>query len=155
MSLRRRTEDTRVHRGTILSMFFIFALIFVFVPWQVAFLSCYIFHFSTCATDTTSHTRQTVTTARTPPPRRSPSPARPAVAAAPVDIHKQNTHILLLMTWLLPLVAPVLAVWVRTLATAGLTTPFDGDHSALAVAPWLVLVDYASWTNGSLLSREK
>lgn len=59
------------------------------------------------------------------------------------------------MTWLLPLVAPVLAVWVRTLATAGLTTPFDGDHNVWAVAPWLILVDYASWTQSSLLSREK
>ena len=48
------------------------------------------------------------------------------------------------MTWLLPLAAPVLVVWVRTLYTAGLTTPFDGDHNVLNVAPYLILVD-SSW----------
>ena len=45
------------------------------------------------------------------------------------------------MTWLLPLAAPVLAVWVRTLFTAGFTTPFNGDHNVLYVIPFLVLVD--------------
>jgi len=54
--------------------------------------------------------------------------------------------ILLLIFWLLPLVAPVLAVWVRTLATAGLTTPFDGDHDVLASASFLLFVDFASNT---------
>lgn len=57
------------------------------------------------------------------------------------NVHNQNTHILLLMTWLLPLVAPVLAVWVRTVQTAGYTTPFNGDHNVFKVAPVLVLVD--------------
>lgn len=56
----------------------------------------------------------------------------------------EREHLLLLMTWLLPLTAPVLAVWVRTLFTAGLTTPFDGDHNVLNVLPYLVLVD-SSW----------
>ena len=45
------------------------------------------------------------------------------------------------MTWLLPLVAPVLAVWVRTIQTAGYTTPFNGDHNVFKVLPVLVLVD--------------
>lgn len=45
------------------------------------------------------------------------------------------------MTWLLPLAAPVLAVWVRTIQTAGYTTPFNGDHNVFKVAPVLVLVD--------------
>ena len=48
---------------------------------------------------------------------------------------------LLFMTWLLPLSAPILAVWVRTLFTAGFTTPFDGDHNFLHVLPFLILVD--------------
>jgi glycosylphosphatidylinositol deacylase len=39
----------------------------------------------------------------------------------------------------------VLAVWVRTLSTAGYTTPFDGDHNFLYVAPWLLVADWA-WT---------
>jgi len=34
---------------------------------------------------------------------------------------------------------------VRTLSTAGYTTPFDGDHNFLYVAPWLLVVDWA-WT---------
>ncbi len=50
------------------------------------------------------------------------------------------------MTWLLPLAAPVLAVWVRTLLTAGITTPFDGDHNVFNVLPFLILVD-PGWTS--------
>jgi len=34
---------------------------------------------------------------------------------------------------------------VRTLATAGWATPFDGDHNFLYVAPFLFFVDWA-WT---------
>ena len=61
---------------------------------------------------------------------------------------------LLLLTWLLPLTAPVLVVWVRTLATAGpiaLDSIDTGDHNFLSVAPYLILVEYASWARGSLL----
>ena len=38
------------------------------------------------------------------------------------DNGNYNMHLMLLMTWLLPLTCPVLAVWVRTLASAGITT---------------------------------
>lgn len=66
---------------------------------------------------------------------------------------------LLFLTWLLPLAAPVLAVWVRTLATAGpvaLDSIGTGDHNFLSVAPYLILVEYASWTRGlPLLPRNK
>ena len=72
------------------------------------------------------------------PPSRLPATAQDRSA------QNEREHLLLLMTWLLPLAAPVLAVWVRTLFTAGLTTPFDGDHNVLYVAPFLVLVD-PSW----------
>ncbi|KAG6910148.1 hypothetical protein DXG01_012907 [Tephrocybe rancida] len=72
-----------------------------------------------------------------------------------LDNHNHNMHLLLLMTCLLPLVAPVLAVWVRTLFTAGLTTPFDGDHTFLNAAPFLVLVDFASWSTGVLFERQR
>lgn len=64
-----------------------------------------------------------------------------------------NEYLLLLMTWLLPLAAPVLAVWVRTLATAGLTTPFDGDHNVAYVAPFVVLVESGPWAGGFLKPR--
>lgn len=71
-----------------------------------------------------------------------------------VDRERQsNECLLLLMTWLLPLAAPVLAVWVRTLATAGLTTPFDGDHNFLYVAPFVVLLDLGPGVSGFLCAR--
>ncbi|KAF8897930.1 PGAP1-like protein-domain-containing protein [Infundibulicybe gibba] len=113
---RRRREDVSVRRGTLLSMCLIFILIALFIPWQVAFLGCWVIQLT--------------------------------------DVRNHNMHLLLLMTWLLPLTAPVLAVWVRTLMTAGLTTPFDGDHFFLHVAPFLCLVDFASWTPGPIFERQ-
>jgi glycosylphosphatidylinositol deacylase len=72
-----------------------------------------------------------------------------------MDHHNHKMLTLLLMTWLLPFAAPVLVVWVRTLATAGLTAVFDGDHNFLNVAFFLVLVDFASWTSGPLFERSR
>ncbi|KAL1721710.1 PGAP1-like protein-domain-containing protein [Schizophyllum commune] len=150
-----RPEKQRIGRYTVLSMGLVFILITFFVPWQVAYLGCWLIHLYTCATSQ-------------PSPARATSPALETIALAPRDEddhtraeqqqrkdnfnrHNHSMHILLLMTWLLPLSAPVLVVWVRTLATAGLTTPFDGDHFFGNVAPFLVLVDFASWTRGPLL----
>lgn len=155
-----RREDTALRRPTtaLLSMAFIFLVIFVLVPWQVAFLGCWLIHFYTCAStlaDLSSH----------PSSPSSVPEAVPLVSTNPTDnddvsqvnINREcpsqpcrlpltqqanaHLHLLLFMTWLLPLTAPVLAVWVRTLATAGLTTPFDGDHNFMYVAPFLVLVE--------------
>lgn len=150
----------------------IFLLIFIFIPWQVAFLGCWIIHLHTCATSRIrfppvdhhaaipliirpqTESGDTVT----------PQSARDAIELDPgkstiegntsLEIHHRNMHILLLMTWLLPLVAPVLAVWVRTLMTAGLTVPFGGDHNFLNVAPFLLLVDSLS-SNGKLDLNER
>lgn len=97
-------------------------LVSTVVPSQVAFLVCFLIHLFTCAMHA---------------PSASPTDAE-------ADAYAQKTHILLLLFWLLPLEAPVLAVWVRTLATAGLTTPFDGDHDVLAVVNFLLFVDFAS-----------
>ncbi|KAL1734367.1 PGAP1-like protein-domain-containing protein [Schizophyllum commune] len=150
-----RPEKQRIGRYTALSMGLVFILITFFVPWQVAYLGCWLIHLYTCATSR-------------PPPARATSPALETIALASrdedvdaiaehrqqkedINRHNHSMHILLLMTWLLPLSAPVLVVWVRTLATAGLTTPFDGDHFFGNVAPFLVLVDFASWTRGPLL----
>ena len=83
---------------------------------------------------------------RTPDSLEDDEPASPVPAPPPAQDPNQlhaRAHLLLLMTWLLPLAAPVLAVWVRTLYTAGITTPFDGDHNVLNVLPYLVLVDGA------------
>ncbi|KAL5488183.1 BST1 [Sanghuangporus weigelae] len=81
-------------------------LVFLFIPWQVAFLACYLIHLHHSAILLQS------------------SPGDQAVS----NVRNQKLLVLLAMTWCLPVVAPVLAVWVRTLATAGLSTPFDGDH---------------------------
>ena len=112
------------------------ALIFLLIPWQVAFLACYIMQFNHCALH---------------------------VAARPTEEGKerqkfedgknQKLLVLLIMTWCLPVVAPVLAVWVRTLATAGLTTPFDGDHNPLNVVPFMALTYAATSVRGPLFTR--
>jgi glycosylphosphatidylinositol deacylase len=46
-------------------------------------------------------------------------------------LRAQRLHILLLLAVLFPLVGPVLVVWWRTVATAGLLAPFPGDHKIL------------------------
>lgn len=159
------------------SMAFIFLLIFLFIPWQVAFLGCWMIHLHSCASSRAQ-----------PHPGSTPAPG--TSSAIPLirrdsetnedgsntsrgaghgeaqqrvqeyhlqrtDNQHHNAYLLLLMTLLLPLAAPVLAVWVRTLVTAGLTTPFDGDHFFLNVAPFLILVDFASWTKSPLLPRQR
>ena len=158
MALRRPTT-------AIISMAFVFLFIFTFVPWQVAFLGCWLIHLYTCASSLTE-------LSTSPSPPQSGSEAVPLVtlssdsdqtATSRDDSRPLSTtrlpleqevnghlHVLLFMTWLLPLVAPVLAVWVRTLATAGLTTPFDGDHNFMYVAPFLVLVEvFGGGTTGT------
>lgn len=155
-------------RSTVLSMCIIFILIFFFIPWQVAYLGCWVYQFLTCATG------ERVSSS----PGRNPVENHPLVdRSVPIeeaddvppsrtdqrknhlfiqrDNYHLNCHILLFMTWLLPLAAPVLAVWVRTLFTAGLTTPFDGDHFFLNAAPFLVLVDFSSWTSSPILRRQR
>lgn len=155
---RRRETVHSVRRSTIISMAVIFVLVFLFIPWQVAFLACWIIHLQNCATsagqtpinppdvqlDTMNSTGMMVPVRPVSNQRRDRK-----------DNHNLNMHILLFMTWLLPLAAPVLVVWVRTLATAGLATPFDGDHFCLNVAPFLIVVDFASWTKGPLFERQR
>lgn len=50
-------------------------------------------------------------------------------------------HVLLLQAFLFPTQGAVLAVWIRTLVTAGFTTPFDGDHNIFLAVFWLVLAE--------------
>jgi hypothetical protein len=144
-------------------MCLIFLLIFLFVPWQVAFLGCWIIHLYNCAASQVhaAHIASIPDTVAIPLLRRegettADEPRRPARPPPHIgNNHNHSMHLLLLMTWLLPLAAPVLVVWVRTLAVAGLTTPFDGDHFFLSAAPFLVLVDFASWTSGPLFERQR
>ena len=129
-------------------MFLILLLVAVILPWQVAFLGCWVIHLVTCATYVTPAVSGEATT-----PPRSLSPARNSFSIPPLVSRHEADHVLLLLTWLLPLAAPVLAVWVRTLATAGpiaLDSIGTGDHNPLSVAPYLILVEYASRTHDSL-----
>jgi hypothetical protein len=128
-------------RITIASITFIFILIFLFIPWQVAFLGGWIIHYSTCV----ASSQRLRSVDASPPPSSSSTWSKPAAKDYTLNNHNAGTHFLLLMTWLLPLTAPILGVWVRTLATAGWTTPFDGDHNFLYVAPFLLFADW-SWT---------
>ena len=141
-------------RKTVLSMFLVLLLVGLVVPWQVAFLVCWAIHLVTCAT--TYHLPTAPGDAPTPPPHtRTRSPSARRIAPRPHDAE----HALLLLTWLLPLTAPVLAAWARTLGTAGLRAAIAAgdraDHSVWSIAPYLVLVDFASWTRGALLSRDR
>ncbi|TFK99201.1 PGAP1-like protein-domain-containing protein [Pterulicium gracile] len=157
-------------RASVISMIVIFIMVFLFVPWQVAYLGCWTIHLYTCATSTAQKATSLTTKGE------EEEVAVPLVAAGPnsneedaslttaptsesathphLPRHKSdvayhyNTHLLLLMTWLLPMAAPVLVVWVRTLMTAGLTTPFDGDHFFLNVAPFAILVEVVSLGRG-------
>ena len=132
-------------------MILILLLVAVILPWQVAFLGCWVIHLVTCAT--MYSTPAVLDEATTPP--RSLSPARNSSSSPP---RHEADHVLLLLTWLLPFAAPVLAVWVRTLATAGpiaLDSIGMGDHNFLSIAPYLILVEYASWTRDSVLPRNK
>ncbi|THV08207.1 GPI-inositol-deacylase [Dendrothele bispora CBS 962.96] len=169
---REREEIFSARRSTLVSICLIFVLVFFIIPWQVAYLSCWIIHLYNTASAREGIVEPT-----------EPVPAEPVAipllardedrnenelnqqegsrrsSRRSIKIHYRSSnishsiHLLLLMTWLLPLAAPVLVVWVRTLATAGLTTPFDGDHFFLNVAPFLILVDFASWTSGSLFQK--
>ncbi|KAF8969376.1 PGAP1-like protein-domain-containing protein [Flammula alnicola] len=146
-------------------------MIFVFVPWQVAYLGCWLLHLHTCASSMRHQAsvdpRSKIEAVPLVRRRRESAEAQDEVLLTsrerrPSDVRdvkrdniNHNMHLLLLMTWLLPLTAPVLAVWVRTLLTAGYTTPFDGDHNFLAVLPFLILVDFASWTPGPLFEKTR
>lgn len=142
---RKRAQDTGAGRGTIASMVFVFALVFLVVPWQVAFLGCWLIQLSTCASSEAGILVE----------EDSETTQLPQTRSRASENNKHNMYLLLLMTWLLPLAAPVLVVWVRTLAQVGLATPFDGDHFVPSVAPFLILVDYASWSAKPTFDRSE
>jgi len=163
---RPQTEHVGVPRSTALSLSLICLVIFVFVPWQVAYVGCWLLHLHNCASSAEHSLGENANVEAVPlimrPGRNAEDPDQvpPPRERAPLDVVRtkrdnlnHNLHILVLMTWLLPLTAPVLAVWVRTLLTAGYTTPFDGDHNFLAVLPFLIFADFASWAPGRLFEK--
>jgi glycosylphosphatidylinositol deacylase len=132
-------------------MLLIWLLVAIIIPWQVALLVCWIIHLVTCATNKAPASDD----ATTPVDSLSRTRNSPTSASAS---RNDGDHVLLLLTWLLPFAAPVLAVWVRTLATAGLIALGSvgvGDHNFLSVAPYLILAEYASRTRDPLLTRDK
>ena len=152
---------TRRLRTTIGSVSVVFLSIFFLIPWQVAFLGSYLIIFNTTVSSFSSPSSWKIShkpkdsSFRTYPlsPSSPPFPSSRSNSHTRTERHLSTrihnhtllTYFLLLTTLLLPLSAPVLAVWVRTLLTAGYTTPFDGDHNFLYVAPWLLVADWA-WT---------
>ncbi|KAK0190614.1 PGAP1-like protein-domain-containing protein [Armillaria mellea] len=165
---RSHRETNSLSRATAISMSLILLFVFLVIPWQVAFLGCWFVHAVTCA----SRSRSVGDSLKSPSSsviislmeshphtngEESDAPTEP-VDQSSLQIannFNHNMHLLLIMTWLLPLAAPVLVVWTRTLATAGFTTPFDGDHFVLNVAPFLFLVDFASRTTGPLFEKTR
>ncbi|KAH8113449.1 PGAP1-domain-containing protein [Phellopilus nigrolimitatus] len=110
-------ESSITYRRGFLMIALMSFLVSVLIPWQVAFLACYLIHLHHC----------------------SILPYVKISSLEQQDSRNQKFLILLMMTWCLPVVAPALAVWVRTLMTAGFTTPFDGDHFVLNVLSFMVL----------------
>ncbi|KAF7336221.1 GPI inositol-deacylase [Mycena venus] len=158
LSSRRRRTQSGVPRRTIISMCLIFLLVFSLVPWQVAFLGCWLKYLYNCASSKAHiiHVASIPNTMAGPLLRHEGDATEeepPRLVRPPSYIannHNHSMHLLLLTTWLLPLAAPVLIVWMRTLVVAGPTTPFEGDRSFLGVMPFLILVDFVPWTNGPL-----
>ncbi|KAG1891025.1 PGAP1-like protein-domain-containing protein [Suillus subluteus] len=183
-----RHDDLAMPRSTVVSLISISFLVFLVVPWQIAFMGCWLIHLHTCASS--AHRKPypgSVPSLRSTPiesfPLRErfdgrkddtqdtePKEIEPSQEPEIQDVRQvqrlatitdalnatqayhENTHLLLLMTWLLPLSMPVLAVWVRTLMTAGYTAPFNGDHNVFKVVPFLVLVEFTSRKKSALLS---
>lgn len=122
------SQTMRLRVRDLWSLGFILFLVATVIPFQVAFLVCFLIHLSTCAAQAPSSSSNSSGT-----PGKNDMPA-------------QKVHFLLLLFWLLPFTAPVLAVWARTLLTAGLTTPFDGDHNIAAIASFLLYTNLAATT---------
>lgn len=129
------SEIIQLRKRDFWSIGFILLLVATIIPSQVAFLVCFLIHFSTCATQAF----------------KSPSSESSGTRHGN-DTAAQKAHFLLLLFWLLPLTAPVLAVWARTLFTAGLTTPFDGDHDIAAIASFILYTNLAT-TAGPTFDR--
>lgn len=178
-------------RSTVVSLILISFLVFLVVPWQIAFMGCWLIHLHTCASsahrkpypgsvpslqstpveslplrerfggreDDSQGTEPNEIEPSEKPETQDACRARSLTAITDAlgatQVYHENTHFLLLMTWLLPLSMPVLAVWVRTLMTAGYTAPFNGDHNVFKVAPFLVLVEFTSRRKSALLSHQK
>ena len=161
-----RHERVSMRRNNI-TICLVLSSAFVFVPWQAAYLWSWLALLYACGTRYVRRPFPGSTPSIAPSPRETSSPpaavnspqTKPNVHTEPrywgIDIEHHNQHILLLMTWLLVLAAPVLTVWIRTLWIAGLTAPFETDYSMLKASPFVILAVFASRTEGSLYARHR
>jgi hypothetical protein len=124
-------NSTLSHRGGIATITFMSVLSFFLVPWQVAFLACYFIHLHQCA----------ILLCLIPDTREQQ------------NMCNQKLLLLFIMTWCLPIVMPVLAVWVRTMMTAGLTTPFDGDHVVLNALSFMAIIYVMTTSSAPFFAR--
>ncbi|PHH58877.1 hypothetical protein CDD81_4183 [Ophiocordyceps australis] len=113
-------EPTSKPRRRIISAAILLFLVSTFIPYQFAYLvACLVqlfataraFHASTLAPSTCS-----------------------------LNYYNYAHSILLLMTWVLPINLPILAVWVRNLAVHWMT-PFSSHHNLLSIMPFILLVE--------------
>ena len=136
----RKTSSEPGRVSVYVSISIICLLIFLILPWQIAFLGCWIIHLYTCATSQVKIDDDGTESSSPGDLDGPPAYIKPMTN----DERNHNMLVLLWMTWLLPLVAPVLVVWVRTLMTAGLTAHFDGDHNPAHVISFVILVELLS-----------
>lgn len=121
-----RTKQSRSLRQSLLHICVVSALILLVIPYQVVFLICFLIHWVTCWRSNTETTQVQ------------------SGDAKKLDALNQNIHILMLLLWLLPNMAPSLAVWIRTMATAGSISLFNDDHWPHLVIPYLMIVEFAN-----------
>ena len=139
-------------KRNVVSMTLILTLVAFFIPHQVAFITAYFILLWACSTSPlpiqTLASDEPValrTISSTSAPLSSSAiPITSTFSASQRSTQNINQHLLLLQMFLLPLEVPVLVVWIRTLATAGYTAPFDGDHNVFMIVFWLLLVEMCS-----------
>lgn len=119
-------DRTRSLRRSLLHIAVVSTLIWIIIPYQVVFLICFIIHWITCWSSY----------------RKSDDCKSSKEKNA--NAFNQNAHVLMLLLWLLPIKAPSLAVWVRTIATARSISLFDSDHWPHPVLPFLILTEFAN-----------
>ncbi|KDQ17238.1 hypothetical protein BOTBODRAFT_53383 [Botryobasidium botryosum FD-172 SS1] len=132
-------DDKNIKKKSILSMILLLALVATVIPFQVALLISFLLLLWAWAAGNKTNL-PTASTASSPRMSPTKDDAR-TEEVAPESVRAQQSHLVLLLFWLLPLTGSVLVVWIRTLTTAGLTAPFDGDHNIFSVLWFLLLAE--------------
>ncbi|KZT39644.1 PGAP1-domain-containing protein, partial [Sistotremastrum suecicum HHB10207 ss-3] len=143
-------EEISTIRRSLIHIGVVMALVKTVIPYQVVFVICFLIQLWTCIIgrkrlDDTGEDRS-----KPPDAVREPESRKETEIRSPdhseMDVYNQNMHLLLLLSWLLPNMAPALAVWVRTMATAHSVTLFNSDHSVSPIIVFVALVEFSSHT---------